>query len=67
MTPTTPKAPPASDSFIPRHIGPTPTDTKAMLDVLGYKSLDALIDATVPKRIVMLPVCCVIVAWNSSS
>jgi len=51
MTPTTPKAPQASDSFVPRHIGPTPADTKAMLDLLGYKTLDALIDATVPKRI----------------
>jgi glycine dehydrogenase len=51
MTPTTPKAPSASDSFVPRHIGPAPQDTKAMLDLLGYKSLDALIDATVPKGI----------------
>jgi glycine dehydrogenase len=51
MTPTTPKAPSASDSFVPRHIGPSAADTKAMLDLLGYKSLDALIDATVPKRI----------------
>jgi glycine dehydrogenase len=35
-------------SFVPRHIGPTPADVAAMLDLLGYDSLDALIDATVP-------------------
>jgi glycine dehydrogenase len=43
----------ASDaaSFIPRHIGPTDADVHAMLDLLGYDSLDALIDATVPAGI----------------
>jgi glycine dehydrogenase len=41
----------SADSFVPRHIGPRPEDVKAMLDLLGYKSLDALIDATVPKAI----------------
>src|SRR5258705_8900404 len=53
MTATTKSAPltGAADSFVPRHIGPTPADTQAMLDLLGYKTLDALIDATVPKRI----------------
>src|SRR5919199_1492964 len=40
-----------SDSFIPRHIGPTDDDAQAMLDTLGYDSLDDLIDATVPKEI----------------
>ena len=40
-----------ADSFIPRHIGPNAADIAAMLELLGYKSLDALIDATVPKRI----------------
>ena len=35
-------------SFIPRHIGPNEADVRAMLDLLGYDSLDALIDATVP-------------------
>jgi len=40
-------------SFIPRHIGPTPDDVAAMLDLLGYDSLDALIDATVPAGIRM--------------
>jgi glycine dehydrogenase len=38
-------------SFIPRHIGPTDADVSAMLDLLGYDSLDALIDATVPSGI----------------
>jgi glycine dehydrogenase len=40
-------------SFIPRHIGPSPADVRAMLDLLGYDSLDALIDATVPAGIRM--------------
>jgi len=38
-------------SFIPRHIGPSPADVRAMLDLLGYDTLDALIDATVPSGI----------------
>ncbi|HEY4132336.1 MAG TPA: aminomethyl-transferring glycine dehydrogenase [Gemmatimonadaceae bacterium] len=38
-------------SFIPRHIGPSPADVRAMLDLLGYDSLDALIDDTVPSGI----------------
>jgi len=38
-------------SFIPRHIGPTDADIQAMLDVLGFDNLDALIDATVPEGI----------------
>jgi glycine dehydrogenase len=38
-------------SFIPRHIGPSPADVAAMLDLLGYDSLDSLIDATVPAGI----------------
>ena len=38
-------------SFIPRHIGPSDADLRAMLDLLGYDSLDALIDATVPAGI----------------
>ena len=40
-------------SFVPRHIGPTTDDVLAMLDLLGYDSLDALIDATVPPGIRM--------------
>src|SRR5215212_2223536 len=40
-------------SFVPRHIGPTADDVRAMLELLGYDSLDALIDATVPAGIRM--------------
>ena len=38
-------------SFIPRHIGPSDADMRAMLELLGYDSLDGLIDATVPAAI----------------
>src|SRR3954469_24067985 len=38
-------------SFVPRHIGPSESDVRAMLELLGYDSLDALIDATVPAGI----------------
>lgn len=38
-------------SFIPRHIGPNPADTKKMLETIGVKSLDELIDQTVPSGI----------------
>jgi len=41
----------AATSFVPRHIGPTSQDVRAMLDLLGYDSLDAMIDATIPDRI----------------
>lgn len=34
-----------------RHIGPSPSEMAEMLKVVGYKSLDALIDATVPSSI----------------
>src|SRR5688572_10776005 len=40
-----------ADSFVARHVGPDPSDVAAMLGTLGYKSLDALIDQTVPERI----------------
>ena len=40
-----------ADSFIPRHVGPTDDDVRAMLDALGYESLDDFIDATVPEAI----------------
>jgi len=55
MTATTSRAPlpGATDSFIPRHIGPNSAETSAMLELLGYQTLDALIDAAVPKRIRM--------------
>jgi len=38
-------------AFDTRHIGPSAAEQAAMLDVLGYDSLDALIDATVPESI----------------
>src|SRR3954470_17586572 len=38
-------------SFVPRHIGPSDADVGAMLELLGYDSLDALIDATIPAGI----------------
>jgi len=41
----------SADQFAPRHIGPTPSDVADMLSTLGYDSLDALIDATVPEKI----------------
>ena len=34
-----------------RHIGPSPSEIEAMLKAVGYNSLDALIDATVPGTI----------------
>ncbi|MGI9182417.1 MAG: glycine dehydrogenase, partial [Longimicrobiaceae bacterium] len=37
-----------SDSFVPRHIGPSDEEIQEMLDTLGYDSLDELIDATIP-------------------
>ena len=42
---------PVPDSFVPRHIGPSDDDVRAMLAALGYDSLDDLIDATVPANI----------------
>ncbi|MBE8991044.1 aminomethyl-transferring glycine dehydrogenase [Nostoc sp. LEGE 12450] len=38
-------------SFAPRHIGPNSGDIQLMLKVLGFPSLDALIDQTVPQTI----------------
>jgi glycine dehydrogenase len=37
--------------FVDRHIGPDTTAERAMLDVVGHPSLDALIDAAVPESI----------------
>ncbi len=42
---------PVPDTFIRRHIGPSATETAEMLSTLGYPSLDAFIDATVPENI----------------
>src|SRR5687768_10842291 len=39
------------NEFIARHIGPRDADTQAMLDALGYESLDALTDSVVPASI----------------
>jgi glycine dehydrogenase len=39
------------DQFVRRHIGPRPADAGEMLKQLGYASLDAMIDAAVPKPI----------------
>lgn len=40
-----------TDSFEERHIGPSNADLAQMLELLGFDSLDALIDATVPQSI----------------
>ena len=40
-----------SDSFAHRHIGPNDDQVAQMLRDVGFKTLDALIDATVPKNI----------------
>ena len=39
------------DHFAPRHIGPSPSDTAAMLAAIGAPSLDALIDEAIPSTI----------------
>ena len=40
-----------ADAFVGRHIGPRDEDVAAMLETVGYESLDALMDAAVPKSI----------------
>ena len=40
-----------ADAFVGRHIGPREDDLAAMLDTVGYESLDALMDAAVPEAI----------------
>ena len=40
-----------SDKFVRRHIGPDGNDAAKMLAQLGFKKLDELIDAAVPKNI----------------
>ncbi len=40
-----------TDTFARRHLGESATDTRAMLELLGYASLDALINAAVPSQI----------------
>ncbi|USR38496.1 aminomethyl-transferring glycine dehydrogenase [Ectopseudomonas hydrolytica] len=39
------------NEFIARHIGPRDADTAAMLELLGYDSVDALTDAVIPESI----------------
>ncbi len=41
----------AEDQFAGRHNGPRPDDVRAMLGVLGYETVDALVDAIVPEDI----------------
>src|SRR5690349_21189515 len=41
----------ATDFFAPRHIGPGPDETRAMLRTIGVASLDALIDEAIPASI----------------
>jgi glycine dehydrogenase len=38
-------------TFVRRHIGPSPRDVAAMLEVVGAKSVDALMDETLPAAI----------------
>src|SRR4051795_12684992 len=40
-----------TDTFIHRHIGPNESEQREMLALLGYGTLDELIDATVPPAI----------------
>jgi glycine dehydrogenase len=42
---------PPAESFVPRHVGPDEKDVAEMVKTLGFPSLDALIDATVPQKI----------------
>jgi len=42
---------PHADPFVPRHLGPSEDEVREMLSTLGYPSLGALIDATVPAGI----------------
>jgi glycine dehydrogenase len=39
------------DRFAPRHIGPSPEETVAMLEAVGAASLDALVDEAIPPSI----------------
>src|SRR5713226_5001612 len=41
----------SSSEFARRHIGPSESETVEMLRAVGFDSLDALVDATVPKNI----------------
>ena len=39
------------DTFLPRHLGPRENDIDEMLKVLGYESMDAFIEATIPSAV----------------
>ena len=39
------------DRFVERHIGPRPADVSAMLETLGYETMEALVDTAVPQKI----------------
>jgi glycine dehydrogenase len=39
------------DSFASRHIGPRADDISQMLDVIGFNSMDELVDKTIPENI----------------
>jgi len=41
---------PHPDQFVRRHIGPNAAETGEMLALLGFKNLDELADAAVPKK-----------------
>ena len=43
--------PPHPDQFVRRHIGPSAEETRDMLGLLGYPSLEALIEDAVPSQI----------------
>jgi glycine dehydrogenase len=40
-----------TESFVPRHIGPSAADMEKMVESMGFRSLDDLIDATIPAKI----------------
>src|SRR5688500_9150881 len=42
---------PPADAFVCRHVGPDENEVAEMLKTLGFQSLDALIDATIPQKI----------------
>ncbi len=39
------------ESFVPRHVGPSSAEIDKMVAAIGFKSLDELIDATIPEKI----------------
>ncbi|MGL4598301.1 MAG: aminomethyl-transferring glycine dehydrogenase, partial [Bacteroidia bacterium] len=41
----------ATDNFVNRHIGPSLSETNQMLEAVGVKSLDELIEQTIPSAI----------------